>query len=293
MAKGIRKPKHPDKAGPDLARNVAFAVAMARGEENWSRRQLAEESGLSERFIADVEGGTANPSVESLFALAKALSLSVPEMLSGEAHLLPRLTKLLSRLPEAEQEKVADWLEEKLAGKAPGKRIALIGIRGAGKTSVGQLLAKQLGCGFVELDKKVEEASGHRLAQLFEIHGEAHYRRVEREVLQKVLEEHRDVVVATGGGLVTNAETYALLKAHFRVVWLKTKPEEYLSRVQRQGDRRPFDRHPQALLDLKAMLAVREPAYRQAHLVVDTTRSRPEAIAERLAAWATRSTRTL
>jgi XRE family aerobic/anaerobic benzoate catabolism transcriptional regulator len=264
---------------------------MARGEEDWSRRQLAEHSGLSERFIADVEAGTANPSVESLAALAEALSLTVPEMLSGETHLIPRLGKLLAGLAEGEQERVADWLEEKLGRRAPGRRVALIGVRGSGKTTVGQLLGKALGCAFVELDRKVEESSGHRLAQLFELHGEAYYRRLEREVLQKVLDEHRDVVIATGGGLVTSEETYALLKSETRVVWLKARPEEYLSRVQRQGDRRPFDRHPQALLELRAMLAVREPAYRRADLVVDTTRRRPEVIAERLAGWASRSAR--
>jgi XRE family aerobic/anaerobic benzoate catabolism transcriptional regulator len=283
----LQVPDEPSPENPPL-QNLAYAVQMARGEESWSRRQLAEKSGLSERFIADVENGTANPSVESIVALARALDLHLGRMLTGEGFLTPRLGSLLKDRSEPQQDQIADWIEERLGARPPARRIALLGVRGAGKTTVGQLLARSLSCPFIELDRLVEESAGHKLAQIFELHGDAYYRRIEREVLQKVVAGHRDAVIATGGGLVTSEETFSLLRSQCRTVWLKARPSVYLARVRRQGDRRPFDQHPQALLELTALLAAREPAYKRADFVVDTTQSNAEAVSRRIASWAGR-----
>lgn len=286
----LRVPDDPSRDNPPL-QNLAYAVQMARAAEGWSRRQLAEESGLSERFIADVESGAANPSVASIVALGKALSCHIGHMLTGEGFLTPRLGALLRNKLALDQDQIADWLEERLGSRSPPLRIALLGVRGAGKTTVGQLVARKLSCPFIELDRLVEESAGHKLAQIFELHGDAYYRQIEREVLQRVVAEHRRAVIATGGGLVTNEETFSLLRSQCRTVWLKARPPAYLARVRRQGDRRPFDRHPQALVELTALLAAREPAYKRAELVVDTTQHTAEAVARRVAAWAERAER--
>jgi XRE family aerobic/anaerobic benzoate catabolism transcriptional regulator len=264
---------------------LAQAVTVTRWEECWSRRQLAIESGLSERFIADVEGGRANPSLASLAALAKALALNVPDMLSGRPHLIPRLAQAAVQRSRLEQEEIANLLEAKGGSRGASRRVALLGLRGAGKTTVGKLLAKQLSCPFVELDRVIEDTAQLGLSQIFELHGDAYYRRVEGEVLRRVVTEHADVVIATGGGLVSTADTYQYLRERCRTVWLKTKPEEYLGRVVKQGDKRPMERRPQALIELKALLAAREPAYKLAELTVETTGVTPEAVTRKIASW--------
>lgn len=268
-----------------MLENLASAIEMARWEDGTSRRALAEASGLSERFIADVEKRRANPSLRSMFELARALSLSLPDMLAAQTKVDARLGRLLSGMGRLDQEAVVELLEAREAGRRPGMRVALLGMRGAGKTTVGKKLARELGCAFIELDERVEARAGLTLAQIFEIHGEPYYRRLEREALAEALSGGGDRVLATGGGLVTSADTYEMLKSAARTVWLKARPEEYLGRVLRQGDRRPVEKRPQALVELKALLAAREPAYRQAKLTVDTTNVAPDQAVRKIAAW--------
>lgn len=273
-----------ERAESELVRTIARGVEWTRNEEGWSRRELAEKSGLSERFIADVERGAANPSLKSLVALAEALHLSIPGLF-GEAALPTRLLTELHRLSQEELERLASDLEARAGRRLPALRVALVGLRGAGKTTVGRILARRLDCPFIELDREIEEAAQLSLAQVFELHGEAYYRRLEREVLETVLGRESRAVIATGGGLPSHATTHALLQDACRTVWLKAKPEEYLARVLRQGDRRPVEKRPHALAELRALLAAREPAYRQAEFVVDTTALEPEAVARRISGW--------
>lgn len=274
-----------------LLENLAQEIQMARWEDGTSRRQLAVDSGLSERFIADVEKGKANPSLRSMHELAEALALDVPSVLSRQALVAPRLARLLSEMGPLEQDAVADLVEARRAALKPGLRVALLGMRGAGKSTVGRKLAIELDCPFVELDEEIEERAGMSLTQIFEIHGEPYYRRLEREMLSEALKGGGDRVFATGGGIVMSSDAYQMLRSATQTVWLKARPEVYLSRVLGQGDRRPMERRPHALSELKALLSAREPEYRKAHLAVDTTSVEPDQVVTKLAAWLGRASK--
>lgn len=211
-----------------------------RLEKGWTIRDVAEKSGVSPRFLVQLESGRGNISVLRLADVAHALDTSLSVLLADD-------------------------------GAPPPRVIALLGLRGAGKTTIGRRLARRLRVAFVELDRRIEQAADLSLSELFSLHGEDYYRRLERETLQAVLAENRPMVLATGGGIVTSHETYALLRRATLTVWLRAKPEDHWNRVVRQGDRRPMADHPQAMADLRALLAAREPLYAQAAVTVDTT----------------------
>ncbi len=271
---------HPHR---QLLHNLAQTLLCTRGEDGLSRKKLAELSGLSERFLADVEAEIANPSLESLSALAEALELTVPQMVAGNWVPTPRLGALLVGMSADEQEKLADVIEAR--ARKTRLKVALVGVRGAGKTTVGRLVAKERGCAFVELDHLVEQRAELPLKQLFEVHGEEVYRRYEREALRETLSDEDPAVIATGGGLVSDPETFGLLLAGARTVWLKARPQDYLARVLRQGDKRPMDRRPQALTELTALLRKREPAYARSELTIETGGLSPSEVASRILTW--------
>lgn len=224
---------------------VVRSRRLARG---MTVRALAGRSGVSERFLAQVESGTGNISVARLDALSEALETTAGALLTS-----------------AEGERAA-----KGDGVTTGA-VALLGLRGAGKSTVGPRLAKRLKVPFVELDASIEAAAGMRLATLFEIHGMAYYRRLEREVLRRVLAEHAGVVLATGGSLVTDEETYALLRERAFTVWLRATADDHWDRVVAQGDARPMAHRANARAELTALLRSRAPLYAQARAAVDTS----------------------
>ena len=215
----------------------ARAHRLSRG---WTLREVAERSGVSPRFLVQLEGGRGNISIRRLADVARALE-TTPAFLLSEAD-VPK--------PSV---------------------IALLGLRGAGKTTIGRRLAKRRRVPFVELDKRIEDATDLSLGEIFALHGEDYYRRVEREVLHEVLNEGRPIVLATGGGLVASPDTFAMLRRSAMTVWLRASPEDHWNRVVRQGDRRPMADHPQAMADLRSLLTAREPLYALADHTVDTS----------------------
>jgi XRE family transcriptional regulator, aerobic/anaerobic benzoate catabolism transcriptional regulator len=263
-------------------------VRETRRERGESRAALASRSGLSVRFLADLEAGTANISLLRLAEVAEALGVPLPDLMGFEAveatpnELRRRVDALLRPRRPQELTEVHAWLAARFA-TSPGPLVALLGLRGAGKSSVGVRLARRLKVPFFELDALVEAAAGLSLAQIFELHGEAYFRRQERESLSRFLATTPAAVLATGGGLVGEPETYALLRRRCFTVWLRAAPRAHWQRVERQGDRRPMGDNPDAMQELRALLVSREPLYAQANLTVDTSRRTLSQVVEAVA----------
>lgn len=238
-----------------LLDSLATTVRQLRRARGWTRRDLGAKTGISERFLADIETARANPSILRLVELADALGTSV-----------------------------VDLIEPPGSGQGDHRPvIALLGLRGAGKSSVGPALAKALGVEFVELDARIEAQAGLSLSDLFQVHGESHYRQLELAALREVLAAGKPCVLATGGGLVTSPATFALLRQHARTVWLRAKPEDHWSRVLAQGDTRPMADDDRAFQSLCEILAEREPLYGQADVVVETSGRDVTAVADEIA----------
>ena len=226
-----------------LLSSIGLAVRRLRDGRGLTRRQLAKKSGVSERFLADLESGVGNISVARLHEVARALGSSAAEV-------------LVSAQPEREDRRL----------------VALVGLRGAGKSTIGKALGARLKIPFVELDALVEKQAGLSLSALFSLHGEAYYRRLAREVMTRFLSETDAAVMATGGGIVTDREAFKLLARRARTVWLQATPEDHWKRVLEQGDVRPGAASPHAQEELRALLKAREPLYAQAELAVDTSK---------------------
>jgi XRE family aerobic/anaerobic benzoate catabolism transcriptional regulator len=228
---------------PDpLLSTLGRRIRTLRAARGFTLRELAERAELSARFLVQLESGTANVSVRKLSALARALGTTASELLSGDGD------------------------------ETATPVIALLGLRGAGKSTIGRRLARRLRVPFVELDRRVEEAAGLSLEEIFALHGPEYYRRLEREALELVLAADRPAVVATGGGIVTSGETYALLRRRALTVWLRAEAEDHWNRVVQQGDRRPMADNPEAMAELRRLLAARQPLYAEAGHVIDTSR---------------------
>jgi XRE family aerobic/anaerobic benzoate catabolism transcriptional regulator len=220
---------------------VGAEIRQRRDALGWSRRRLAEVSGVSERFLAQLETGDGNISLRRFAEVAHALGTTPSALLA-----------------------TAD-------APATAKPIALLGVRGAGKSTVGAALAKKLDLAFVELDQQIETAAGLPLGEVFALHGEAYYRRVEREVLGRLLAAPTPMVVATGGSIVNDPTNYALLRTRCKTIWLHAAPEDHWNRVVAQGDKRPMAQNPHAFAELRALLAARDKLYARAEHTIDTS----------------------
>ena len=253
-------------------------VRAWRARRGMTRKALAADSGLSERFLADVEGGKGNVSINSLEAVARALNITLIDLLQDAPRpALARTQGLLARLDDSQLDQACSLLGSTFGLKdvqGREQRVALIGLRGAGKSTLGALLAAERGVPFVELDREIEREAGTSMNEILLLHGQAGYRRYERRALLRIAEEHgQGVVMTTGGSIVSERETFDLLQSHFYCVWLKTSPEEHMARVVAQGDMRPFDTtgaSHEALEDIRRILASREALYARADAVVDT-----------------------
>jgi XRE family aerobic/anaerobic benzoate catabolism transcriptional regulator len=275
---GARDPKPASSLLDDDAFLQALGerVREARARQGMTRRDLARDSGVSERYLAQLEAGHGNISVLLLKKTADALGLGLDELLRDDAGQPVELTliqQFLQRLPRQRLARVREHLLREF-GKPAGernRRIALIGLRGAGKSTLGAALAKRLGVAFIELDRAVEQEAGTSLSEIFLLYGQQGYRRYERRCLEKILESQARCVIATGGSIVSEPGTYDLLLSTCHTVWLKAAPEEHMARVVAQGDTRPMAGNAQAMDDLRRILEGRALLYGQADAVVDTS----------------------
>jgi len=279
-----KQPPKPEAAAPSgLAHAAAFLAAIGRevrrnrAKRGMTRRQLAQASETSERYLAQIESGTGNPSVSVLRAIAHALDLPASALLpetGARTAELGAILDLLAQLPAGELPALTRDIAARVtarAGADRARRIALVGLRGAGKSTLGRMLAQHLGWPFIELDRRVEEDYGASVPDLIEMAGTATFRRHERSALERLIAEHEAAVITTAGGIVSNPETYALLLRHTHTVWIKARPEEHMSRVMAQGDFRPMAQNRQAMADLVAILEARRADYARAEAEVDTS----------------------
>jgi XRE family aerobic/anaerobic benzoate catabolism transcriptional regulator len=265
-------------AGAEVfAAAVGARVRSARAKRGLTRRQLAEQSGASERYLAQIESGHGNPSVTILKAIADALDVPVVELMprnGGRGEAFERILALIASLPPSELPAIADLIEGRTVSDLAAdraQRIALVGLRGAGKSTLGGMLAQHLGVPFIELDRLIEHDYGARIPDLVEIAGLATFRRYERSCLERVIAQHDAAVIATAGGIVSSPETYGLLLRRTHTVWIKAQPQEHMRRVMAQGDFRPMAQNREAMADLVAILDARSGDYARADTALDTS----------------------
>lgn len=258
-----------------LLMRIGEQVRRLRASRGMTRKLLAGRSQVSERYLAQLEAGEANPSILLLARLAEALGLPLVEMLEARLATAPEtdlILGLLKRMPVHALHALRVRLGKELGGDDPWRqaRLALVGLRGAGKSTLGKRLADELQVPFVELDREIEREAGTTLSEVFLLYGQAGYRRYERRCLARLIDHHEGCVIATGGSVVTEPATLELLLAHCRTIWLKASPEEHMARVVAQGDTRPMAGNAEAMEDLRRILDARAALYAKADLSVDT-----------------------
>jgi len=274
---------HQATASPegDFLLSLGKRVRELRSRRGMTRKMVAVEAEVSERHLAQLEAGEGNVSIVLLRRIAAALNVSLVELFkleseeTSEKQLIQRFFERLPdhRLKDVVLRLIRDFdLEEKLRRA----RIALIGLRGAGKSTLGSKLAGESKIPFIELDREIEKDMGMPLAEIFSLYGQSGYRAIERRTLEKVLNEQERAVLSVGGGMVSEKETFDYLLSNCYTVWIKAQPEEHMSRVMAQGDFRAMAGSGQAMEDLRRILEAREPLYAKADMHLDTSGSSVE-----------------
>ena len=272
----------------DFLDQLGARVRDKRGQRGMSRKVLARVSGISERYIAQLEGGKGNVSIVLLRRIATAMGAALDDLLpSGDG--TPDWPVIRDLLRKATPEQIAQAREALSSqSRRDGRRtdgfagIALIGLRGAGKTTLGRILADRIGWTFVELNKEIERENGLSIAEIIAIYGQDGFRRMEQASLNAVLMRGDPIVLATGGGIVSEPLTFDLVLSSYHTVWIKAAPEEHMARVRKQGDLRPMADDRSAMQELRTILTSREPLYGRAAAVVDTAGLSVEEAAARL-----------
>jgi len=283
------KPRRTDEQ--EFLAELGRRVRHGRALRGMSRKVLARVSGISERYIAQLESGEGNVSIKLLRRVAAAMGTRIEDLLvdrPGEDW--PIFRDLLGAASPAQIARARAVLagETPSAGPVAADRVALIGLRGAGKSALGCIAAERLGRPFVELTKEIERAHGLSIAEILALYGQEGLRRREQAMLREIIARRGAVIVTTGGGIVAEPVTFELLLNSFVTVWLKAAPEEHMARVRQQGDLRPMADDRDAMAELRAILLSREPLYARASITVDTTGLDVETAAKHLVAAITR-----
>jgi XRE family aerobic/anaerobic benzoate catabolism transcriptional regulator len=263
-----------------LLTGLGQRVRALRQERELTVSELAARAALSQRFINQIEAGEANISIAKLAQVAAAVERALPDLLAPSAHdhsLRARTWRMLSQCNDVDWRALHDWLAQRQQVSSSARFIALIGLRGAGKSTVGPQLAKRLKTDFIELDHWIEEAAGLSLAEIFTTHGEPYFQRLEREALQKLFATSAGCVFAPGGSIVNDAKSWELIKQSCVTVWLHATPQEFLRRMLKAGETRLTGR-PTVMTDLKALLARREPLYAESGITIKTNGKTPAAV---------------
>jgi XRE family aerobic/anaerobic benzoate catabolism transcriptional regulator len=274
----------------DFLRVIADRVRDLRAKRGMTRRVLARDSGVSERYLAQLESGQANPSITVLRALARAFNVR-PASIIVDPEVSPLASTIVAMVQDFDEDQLLVLQElirttfSKRDRAARGRRVALIGLRGAGKTTIGTLLAKRLSTPLIELDREIERDAGVPLSEIFEFYGQAGFRRQERASLERILDTEARFVLATGGSIVSESTTFERLKTACFTIWLTASPAEHMERVVAQGDMRPMAGNSHAMADLRKILLGREALYRRADVEISTSnRSATETLAAVVAA---------
>jgi len=261
-------------------RRLGERVRTLRHQRGITRKALAQHAKVSERYLAQLEVGKGNCSIVLLRRIARAIGLPVTQLVHDGAEPpldLVLLTQFLERLPPDMLVEARKLVTEHFSSPSENRRrIALIGLRGGGKSTLGRLLAEHLDVPFIELDREIERRSGANLSEIFDMFGQETFRRAEREALDEVLRRHPHFVIATSGSIVTEPGTLELLLASCFTIWVRAEPEEHMKRVMAQGDMRPMANNARAMEDLVSILKSREPLYAKAEAVLATTGKTPE-----------------
>lgn len=259
----------------DYLKLLGERIRTARAQRGMSRRILARDSGVSERYLAQLEAGQGNISIALLRKVAQAMGIPLSDLVRDEPEPpveLRLLVQSLARLSPQQLAQARRLLTDRFGALSGDRRsrIALIGLRGAGKSTLGARLAQHLGVPFLELDREIERESGLALGEIFDLYGQAAFRRHERRALESVLQRYPRAVIATGGSIVSEPGTFDLLLSSCFTIWIKAAPEEHMARVVAQGDLRPMADNAESMDDLRRILAGRAALYAKADVAVDT-----------------------
>jgi len=281
------KPKTNPHDCADLLGLIGNRVRSLRARRGMTRKSLVAESSISERHIAQLEMGKGNMSIVLLERVARALEIDLGDLVrAGQQESVEQvlINDQLRSLTAAELKTVLDWLHQQYSStEGIQQRVALIGLRGAGKTTLGKHLARHRGVPFVQLVVEIEKLAGMDASVIFELSGQSGYRRLEEKALTETLSNHPACVIEAGGSIVSNPRLFNLLLTGCTVVWVRALPEQHMQRVIDQDDLRPMAGNDDAMSDLRRILEEREPFYAKAHHILDTSSGTVEECAAVLA----------
>jgi XRE family aerobic/anaerobic benzoate catabolism transcriptional regulator len=269
----------------ELLDRLGSKVRALRASRGMTRKMLATDSAISERYLAQLEQGQGNISIGLLQRIARALRTELAELVRANDVATPELAlinELVQGMDTDAQHRALQLLYRNFSSRQDCSRIALVGLRGAGKTSLGSRLAEYRGVPFVQLVTEIEKLGGMPVGEILTLSGQDGYRRLEERALFEVLASHDKCIIETGGSIVSETRLLSLLMTTCHVIWVKALPEEHMQRVIDQGDMRPIESMDDAMADLRRILEAREPFYAQAHTVIDTSGSTLEASFQQL-----------